>query len=189
MLVINIQKSINAGEVLMDIGGGLGAIQHVLLNQGVQKAISVDASTAYIQAAREEAHSRRLSGRVEYIHGDFVDMAESIPDADIVTLDRVICCYHNVNDLVRLSAAKAKNIYAAVYPRDVWWIRSFFVVINFFQWLMRNPFRIFAHPVKHIDSLLHKEGLALSFSKQSGMWRVVVYKRETAFKANASAEL
>ena len=55
---------------------------------------------------------------MNYVHGDFVDLAASTPVSDIVTLDRVICCYHNMEDLVQLSAEKSKKYYGLVYPRD-----------------------------------------------------------------------
>ena len=43
------------GRTLLDIGGGIGAIQTELLKAGAQSAVSVDASTAYIEAAQQEA--------------------------------------------------------------------------------------------------------------------------------------
>ena len=52
-----------AGLTLLDIGGGIGAIQHALLKAGAAHATDIDASTAYLAAAREEAsrqgHARR----------------------------------------------------------------------------------------------------------------------------------
>jgi hypothetical protein len=44
------------GFSLLDIGGGLGAIQHELLDSGIQNVTSVEASTAYLNAARAEVH-------------------------------------------------------------------------------------------------------------------------------------
>ena len=49
------------GLTLLDIGGGVGAIQYELLASGVDQATNVEASTAYIEAAREEAQRRRLA--------------------------------------------------------------------------------------------------------------------------------
>jgi ubiquinone/menaquinone biosynthesis C-methylase UbiE len=78
---------------LLDIGGGIGAIQHELLDAGVTHATCVDASAPYLDAARQEGGSRGHDGRVTYLHGDFVDLADSIPPADIVTVDRVLNVY------------------------------------------------------------------------------------------------
>ncbi len=53
-----------AEQTLLDIGGGIGVIQHELLRAGVTEASGVEASTAYLAAAREEAalqgHADRL---------------------------------------------------------------------------------------------------------------------------------
>jgi hypothetical protein len=71
------------GATLLDIGGGIGAIQHELLDAGVTHATSVDASAPYLDAARGESERRGHDGRVTYLHGDFADLADSVPSADI----------------------------------------------------------------------------------------------------------
>ena len=43
------------GSTLLDIGGGIGAIQYDLLEAGAREVTAVDASSAYQQAARGEA--------------------------------------------------------------------------------------------------------------------------------------
>src|SRR5947207_5244489 len=103
------------GMTLLDIGGGVGAVQHELLRAGVERATGVEASTAYVKAAQEEAERQGHADRVSYHHANFVDIAPQIPPADIVTLDRVICCYHDMQALVGLSVAKAGRLYGLVY--------------------------------------------------------------------------
>jgi magnesium-protoporphyrin O-methyltransferase len=92
---------------LLDIGGGIGAIQHELLDAGVTHATRVDASTSYLDATREESRRRGHDERVTYLHGDFVELAESVPAAAIVTLDRVINVYPNWERLAGLAASRA----------------------------------------------------------------------------------
>jgi magnesium-protoporphyrin O-methyltransferase len=92
------------GATLLDIGGGIGAIQIELLKAGAAGAVSVDASTAYIEAAQREARDQGLQDRIQFHHGDFVELADKVPPADIVTLDRSLCCYPDMPALVGLSA-------------------------------------------------------------------------------------
>ena len=106
------------GGSLLDIGGGVGAIQNELLGAGIKSAVSVDASTAYARVAEQEAERQGHADRISRHHGDFVDAAPNLDDADVVTLDRVICCYHDVQNLVGLSSQKAKRVYALVFPRE-----------------------------------------------------------------------
>lgn len=104
----------SADMTLLDIGGGVGAIDHELLGIGLSRAIHVEASASYLKAAEQEAERRGWRDRLTHHHGDFVDLASTLPDADVVTLDRVICCYPDMARLVELSAAKAKRVYGLV---------------------------------------------------------------------------
>ena len=174
------------GMTLLDIGGGVGGIQHELLVQGVVSATSVDASTAYIDAAREEARRRGLDDRVVYHRGDFVDLAPDIEPADIVTLDAVICCYHDVDSLVGLSAQRARRLYGFVYPRDTWWMRVGFAAMNLYFRAIRDPFRTFLHPTPRIDSILQDNGLTRTFRRQTRFWQVMVYRREPETQESGS---
>src|SRR5512140_3588534 len=81
MMIAALKKEGVRGLSLLDLGGGGGAVQHELLESGVDSATDVDASRAYLNAAREEAQRRGLDGRVRYQFGDFVDIAAQIPAA------------------------------------------------------------------------------------------------------------
>jgi len=97
------------GTTLLDIGGDIGAIQHDLLEAGAREVTAVDASSAYQQAARVEAERRGVSARIQFRLGDFVTLAPEVAVADIVTLDRVVCCYPDMEPLVRLSAERCRR--------------------------------------------------------------------------------
>ena len=164
------------GGTVLDIGGGVGAIQHSLLAAGASRARSVDASHAYSEIAGEEAARRGLAARIESSHGDFVALAESIPPADIVTLDRVICCYHDVRALVAASAGRARRLYGVVYPRDAWWLRPVFALGNLALRLRRSSFRIFLHSTTEVEALIAAEGLQPAFLRFHGIWQVAVFR-------------
>jgi SAM-dependent methyltransferase len=165
------------GLTLLDIGGGVGAIQHELLGAGVQNVACVDASTAYVNAAKTEAERRGYFGNVNYRYGDFVDVADEIASADIVTLNRVICCYPDMEKLVDLSAKKARKLYGLVYPRDVWWIKIGLAVGNFFLRLRNSSFRGFVHQSKAVEAVLRKNGLKRISLRQTLFWQVALYSR------------
>jgi 2-polyprenyl-3-methyl-5-hydroxy-6-metoxy-1,4-benzoquinol methylase len=165
------------GGSLLDIGGGVGAVQHELLSAGVRNATDVDASLAYLNAAKAEAQRRGLSDRLNFQHGNFVDIAAQIPPADIVTLDRVICCYPDMEKLVSLSVGKVRQVYGLVYPRDVWWVKIGVKVVNFFFRLRKNPFRTFIHPTRAVEAIANAAGFQRCFYRHTLVWQVVVYSR------------
>jgi magnesium-protoporphyrin O-methyltransferase len=162
---------------LLDIGGGVGGVQHALLEQGALHATHVEASTAYVQAAQEEAIRREIDDRITFLQGDFVDLAEKIPPADIVTLDRVVCCYDDMQALVSVSAEKAQKKYGLVFPRDLWLTRLLLPVANFFLSLTGTPFRIFIHRTEQVDQMVRKEGLEPDYYQKAGFWQILVYNR------------
>ena len=108
MLLSALKANEISGNTLLDIGGGVGTIQHELIKAGIQEATGVDAASAYLEAVKEEAERLGHTDHMRFIYGDFVDKADQIPPADIVTLDRVICCYPDMDNLVRLSLERAK---------------------------------------------------------------------------------
>ena len=163
------------GATVIDIGGGIGAVQHELLAAGAAHVTSIDASDAYIQTAREESERRGLTGRVTYYHGDFLQLAETIPPADIVTLDRVINVFPDWKQLIRVSAARARRLYGLVYPRDTLPVRMVVSVMNFLVW--RGPVHAAVRPPGEIDRLVSEAGLVRHFSRTSGPWQVAVYRR------------
>ena len=177
LLIEALQAEGIQGLTLLDIGGGIGALGHELLAAGASRATNVDASTAYIEVAKEESERLGHSDRVSYQHGNFVDLAPEISPADIVTLDRVICCYHDMEALVGLSAQRATKYYGVVYPRDNRWFIAARPVINLFLWLSRNPFRMFLHPTAAVDAVVRRQGLQPRFHRNTAIWQVVVYGR------------
>lgn len=165
------------GLSLLDIGGGVGAIQHALLQAGATRAIGADASSAYLGAAKQEAERLGHADRVIQRFGDFVEIAPGLESADIVTLDRVICCYHDMESLVALSVGKADRLYGVVYPRDRWWTKAGQGFLNALLWLSRNPFRVFVHSSARVDEIVRRAGFKQRYRSFTPSWQVVLYGR------------
>ncbi|HXF81196.1 MAG TPA: methyltransferase domain-containing protein [bacterium] len=166
-----------AGRTLLDIGGGIGAIQHELAAAGIAAITSVDASPAYLAVQRAEAERRGYAAQVRYLHGDFTALAPEVEPHDIVTLDRVICCYHDMPALVGASAARTRQLYGAVYPRRTWWTVAGVALINLALRLRGTPFRTFVHPPAEIERILAAAGLRPRAARRTVIWHVAVYTR------------
>lgn len=167
------------GASLLDVGGGIGAIQHQLFEAGLRSAVQVDASAGYLEQSRREAERRGNGDRVRYVYGDFVDLAGEMDDADLVTLDRVVCCYPDVDALLGAATARARRAVGLVYPRERLGTRLALALGNLWQRLRRRDFRVYLHSSARVHALMPEAGLRLDRGDRTFLWRVEVWVRAT----------
>ncbi len=170
------------GVSVLDIGGGIGTIAHELLEAGAARATLVDASAAYLTAARDEAERRGSNARLHLVSGDFTSLSPDIENADVVTLDKVVCCYPDMERLLEASAAHAARLLGIVYPRDAWWMRLITRVINVMFALKRSAFRVYIFSNAAIDDTIRRAGLTPRFQRHGVPWVVALYERSSATK-------
>jgi magnesium-protoporphyrin O-methyltransferase len=168
------------GYTVLDIGAGVGAVHHELLRAGAATAVDVDASRAYLSAAREESERQGHADRARYLMGDFVVLADEVDSADLVALDRVICCYAEMAALVGRSATLARRRYGLVYPRDSLLGRVGVVFLNAQLRLSRSSFRVFAHRTADVDAILAAHGLVKRLDRKTLIWQLALYERPAA---------
>lgn len=164
-------------DTLLDIGAGIGVLHHELLARGTRSAVHVEAATAYVEAARDEAIRRGQSDRITFVHGDVVDVAPQLTPADLVTLDRVICCYPALESLVQTTSAKARHYWAGSFPRDRWFTKVQMRWENARRARAGNPFRTFVHPESRIYALLEGAGLTPVRIHRGWFWEVALWVR------------
>ncbi len=162
---------------LLDIGGGLGVIQHQLLQNGVRSASAVEISSAYLAVAKQEAGRLGLEDRIRFYQGDFIELGQNIPAADIVTLDRVICCYPDMPELIKCSIEKTGKLFALVYPRDILPIRIVSIISTIFGWLKRSSFRFYVHSSKAVHDQIGSNHFKQISYRNTLIWQVAVYER------------
>jgi SAM-dependent methyltransferase len=168
------------GAAVIDIGAGVGMVHLELLAAGAASAIDVDASSAYLATARAEAERRGVGDRVTYLHGNAVDLAPSLPRADIVTLDRVICCYPDLRALLAAATSPQPRLIGLVHPSDPWWVRAPAAVLNALSGLLRRRDDFYIHRQREIDGLLREAGYGQLHKGGSRVWRVAIYGRPPA---------
>ena len=168
------------GQKLLDVGGGIGVIIAELAGSGLASATMVEASPAYLEVARREAGSHYGSRPTQFILGDFAVIAGTLPDADVVTLDRVVCCYPDGEALLREAAARARWLLAFTYPRDLWYVRAMIVLENFWRRLAGNKFRAFVHPPQRLGAVLQAAGFVRDARRETLVWALDLYRRGSA---------
>jgi magnesium-protoporphyrin O-methyltransferase len=131
------------------------------------------------QSPERRPHGRG-SDRVHYLAGDFVALADEIDPADLVALDRVICCYADMAALVARSATLARRRYGLVYLRDSWLGRVGVAIENTWLRLSRSSFRTYVHRTAEVDAILAAHGLVKRLDRRTLIWQLAVYERPAA---------
>ena len=168
-----------AGASVLDIGGGIGSIHHELLEAGAASAVGIDASTAYVAAAREESDRRGHSDRVSYRHGDFIQLAPSVAPAEIVILERVLNVSGEWEQLASLAAERTRRQLGVVIPRDTPFVRAVIGVINLSLRRRGNQVRAAVVPLDALDRIAATHGLRRRSADKAGpAWQAVVYVRD-----------
>ena len=165
------------GSVVLEIGAGVGALHLALLEAGAARAVDVDASRDYLAAAKNAAALRGLDGRVEYRHGDLVELAADLPPADVVVLDSVICCYPYLAPMLEAAIRPGPRLLGLTYPRDTWWMRIYMRAFNAHRFMIRSPERYFIYRHRTVRGLLDSMGFVEIYDGGSPAWRVCAYAR------------
>ncbi len=166
-----------ASGAVLDIGGGIGALALELLTRGATHATLVDASPAYVAAAGEEAGRRGRAEAVRIIHADFLAIEDQLPTADVVTLDRVICCYPAFVPLLEGAMRHSTRWLALSYPRDRWYVRSVVAAGNGIRRVGGTGFRGYVHPAAAMADLIRGGGFVRRHRAGTLAWAVDVYER------------
>ena len=169
-----------SGASILEIGCGVGSLHLELLKQGAGAAIGVDVSQSYVEAAAGLSRTLGFQDVTRYHLGNFIDLEEDIPPADMVVLDRVICCYPDMKGLVTASTGHAQRLYVLTYPRRTWWMRVGAWAFNFGLTVMRREFRFFLHHPEEIRAAIEAAQFSLIQSAKQGPWEMTAYRRHQA---------
>lgn len=166
-----------AGASVLDVGCGVGFLHQELLIQGAARSTGVDLSESMIAEARTLARERALEARTDYRLGDFMDIAEALPQADVTVLDKVVCCYPDAEGLISGSIEKTARVYALTYPRPHLVNRILTAVEATALWLIRCNFRPYVHDPVDIERWILERGFRKQFEDSTFIWITQVYAR------------
>lgn len=165
------------GLTLLEIGGGIGAIQIELLKAGLAHAVSVELTPIYEASAAELLREAGFEDRVERRVMDFVDAASQVAAADVVVMNRVVCCYPDLPLLEGAAAAHALHTLVMSFPKDRWWTRAVVWMANVGMAITRREFRLFLHPAAQIWATGESHGLERSVSRRGVFWEIAAMQR------------
>lgn len=165
------------GARVLEIGGGIGAIQAELLASGAREGEIVELVAAYEPYARELVQEKGLESRSRFRVADVLEQPDAVKPATIVVLNRVVCCSPDGVQLTETAARLAERILVLSFPRDRWLVRALARVINAVQQVMGKSFRVFLHPKASLNAAAQAQGLSLTDSGRNLAWEFVVLRR------------
>ncbi len=171
------QPAVKAGDSLLDIGGGVGALGLEL--KGLQQYTAVDASLAYLSEAQKLFTEHQWTAeQLRFEGADFTEVAAATKAHHHVCLDKVICCYPNMEELLSKACEKAEKQVGLVYPLTGLIPSLFQAVGNFYFKIKKSAFRGYLHPRQKVAALLESHGFRCTASSWGIPWRVEVWRRQ-----------
>jgi magnesium-protoporphyrin O-methyltransferase len=170
-------------RTVLDLGCGVGDLAIEAVRRGAAGARGYDLSATSIAAARALAAERGVGDRTTFEVGD--GSRVELAPADVVVLNRVFCCYPDVDALLERSLAAAGSVYAFTIPRST----GFAGRIARLQSRLGNAwyrlrsakfhgFRVFVHDIGPIDARVRAAGFRpVRREHRRVAWDLAVYAR------------
>jgi magnesium-protoporphyrin O-methyltransferase len=168
------------GARVLEIGGGIGAIQAELLEAGAETGEVVELVAAYEPYARELARDKGIESRTSFRVEDVLEEPAGVEPADVVVLNRVVCCSSDGIELAGIAAGLCTRTLALSFPRERMVVKAGLHALNAVMGLLRRSFRVFVHPRAALVAAAEAEGLALDGSGGTFAWEFAVFRRPTA---------
>ena len=170
-------------RTVLDLGCGIGDLSIEAVRAGAASASGFDLSQKAIDAARGLAETRGVADRTTFQVGDGAKV--DLPGADVVVLNRVFCCYPDVENLLERSLGATGSVYAFTIPRSTGVAgRIARIQTGFANWwyALRSSkfggFRVYVHDVRRIDARVRAAGFEpIRRERRRIAWDLAVYAR------------
>jgi hypothetical protein len=105
-----------------------------------------------------------------------VDVAaepEAVEPADVVVLNRVVCCYPDAERLLAAAAGRATRVLAYSHPRRNWFTRSRVALENRMRRESLRGFRAYVHRPESMREAVRRQGFAIVRDEPGLSWMTV----------------
>lgn len=172
-----------ADRTVLDVGCGIGDLAIEVVARGGASGTGYDLSPKAIDQARRLAASREVGDRMRFEVGDGAKL--DLPAADIVVINRVVCCYPDTANLLDHTLGAARSVFAMTAPVSKgptgWWNRLWSSLENVGYRLRPakyGGFRVFIHDLDRIDERIREAGFRRTrHERRRVVWDLAVYTR------------
>jgi hypothetical protein len=165
------------GASVLEVGGGIGAVAADLLVRGAGTGENLELVPAWEPFATELAREQGLQTRLRFRVGDLLADPVVTEPADVVALQRVVCCNPDGVRLAGIAAGLARRVLVLSYPRDAFWTRRPVWLQNTVFRLLGRSFRAFVHDPRAILEAAQAAGLRLEHRHRGVVWEVASLRR------------
>ena len=176
-IIQQLEKQTIEGTTMIDVGGGIGALQWWFLANGGTKTTDIDASTGYLQQARNHAEENGWSAKASFVTGDCTEAYDQLDQPDYITLDKVVCCYPNYKEILESTCDKSEGYVSLSYPMDGFVSETINWFSAMFLKLKNNSFQPYVHPVSEIRKVFNQKGYKRVAHQLAFPWHVETYKK------------
>ena len=170
-------ESCLGGATVLEVGGGVGALQAELLRRGAATGVVVDVVPAFEPYARELAREAEIDDRTAWVQADLTEEPDAVGEADIVALRRVVCCSPYGPALLGAAARLTRRSLLASYPRRTRVIRAVARIQSALFALVRKEFRVYVHDPAALDAAASDHGFERTRTHRGLVWETVAYTR------------
>ncbi len=168
-----------ADKTLLDVGCGTGAFSIEALKNGAASCVGVDLSPVMVETANELAVASGFRDRAKFAVGDIA--ADEQASSDIVVMDKVVCCYPDVDRLLENASRACKGILVLTVPRDEGVVKAMVRLWTFIddivEKLRGRRLHWYLHSLKKMDRTLRESGFVRTKKQGSWFWLVLLYER------------
>jgi len=171
------------GRTLLDVGCGAGDLALGALDRGAASVAGIDLGFGAIDHARTLADERGYWERARFEVGD--GSRASLDPADVVVMNRVVCCYADPERLLRNVLPAAGSVVAWSAPVDqgvAGFVNRMLVRTSAVWYRLRESkfrgFRAFVHDLDLIDERVRAAGFTEQRRERHHfVWELSVYTR------------
>ena len=170
-------------RTVLDVGCGIGDLAIEVVARGAASGTGYDLSPKAIDEARKLATSRGVGDRMRFEVGDGAKL--ELPAADIVVINRVVCCYPDTQNLLEHTLGAARSVFAITAPVSNGATGSFnrlWSRLSNVGYGLRpkkyGGFRTFIHDLDRIDERIRAAGFRrVRHEQRRVVWDLAVYTR------------
>jgi SAM-dependent methyltransferase len=166
-----------ADRRILDLGSGQGRLAVALAERGAASVTGIDLSPASVAVAERASDRAGVPARFAVGDASTVELAPH----DIVVLDKVVCCYPDVEALLANTVPAALSVLAIAMPHSRGprgaLARALVGAENGWRRLRGDPFRAYVHDELVIVRTLLGHGLTRTRARHRWTWHIATYER------------